>query len=278
MTELFQRSCAHWSEEKRAEMEDFYALATADYRHLAAARDWRRWFEAQQRRIGERALRLLDVACGSGKFPVALATHAGLSDAAVRPIGYDLLDPSAFSLAEARSVLPAPFVAGASFEITLQELDAAPGAYDVVWATHALYVLPETELDAALGRFLSAMQGGVGVIAHGASDSHYIRFQNLFLDAFRGGAGERYLTAEALIEGLRRLGAEVASIDVEYASEAPAGADRAVEGFLRRCAFDDTVSLADMRAAAPLARYLAQCESASGWAFPQHVKLIDIRA
>lgn len=38
--ETARRSLEHWSEAGRAEMEAFYALATEDYRYLAAARDW----------------------------------------------------------------------------------------------------------------------------------------------------------------------------------------------------------------------------------------------
>ena len=63
-----QRSLAHWSEAGRREMEAFYALATEDYRQLALAADWAAL-------LGERAHEgwsLLDVACGSGKFPTAL--------------------------------------------------------------------------------------------------------------------------------------------------------------------------------------------------------------
>ena len=94
------RSLAHWSEAGRAEMEAFYVLATADYRRLAEAADWPALL------AGRRSI--LDVACGSGKFPVALTTYAGLP--AEPSIAYDLLDPSAFSVAEARTVPPSAIV------------------------------------------------------------------------------------------------------------------------------------------------------------------------
>ncbi|CAN0498997.1 unnamed protein product, partial [Laminaria digitata] len=69
IADTFDRSCDHWSEAGREEMEGFYALASVDYRHLAAAIDWTAWLEARQKAAGSRHLRLLDVACGSGKFP-----------------------------------------------------------------------------------------------------------------------------------------------------------------------------------------------------------------
>ncbi|MGY9063474.1 MAG: hypothetical protein ACKVG1_14470, partial [Rhodospirillales bacterium] len=67
--DTFERSCDHWSEAGRREMEDFYALASVDYQHLAEAIDWKVWFETRQKEVGLRSLQLLDVACGSGKFP-----------------------------------------------------------------------------------------------------------------------------------------------------------------------------------------------------------------
>jgi hypothetical protein len=71
-----QRSLEHWSEAGRAEMQAFYALATEGYRRLAA-RDWAA--DLRARATGGR-VRLLDVACGSGKFPAALLA-AGLPGA-----------------------------------------------------------------------------------------------------------------------------------------------------------------------------------------------------
>ena len=52
----------------------FYRLASVDYKHLAEAIDWRHWLETRQKEAGSRSLQLLDVACGSGKFPKALAS------------------------------------------------------------------------------------------------------------------------------------------------------------------------------------------------------------
>ena len=75
-------------------------------------------------------------------FPNALVTHAGLAEATLRPIATDLLDPSAFSIAEARAALPAPFVPAREHEVTLQDFQPPAEGYDIVWATHALYAVP----------------------------------------------------------------------------------------------------------------------------------------
>lgn len=275
--DLLARSTAHWSEDRRAGMEAFYTLATDDYRHLAETRDWAGWLAAAQAEVGDRSLRLLDVACGSGKFPNALVRHAGVAEAGLRPVVTDLLDPSAFSLAEARAALPAPFAPAAEHETTLQDFIPAPGGYDIVWATHALYAVPANDLPAAAAKFRAALgERGRGVIAHSAAAGHYVEFHRRYLEAFGPPGAAPYIAAEALEEALRAAGASVAVTEVRYDSVAGLEATGAVEGYLQRCVFDDAVSLSVMQSSPPVAEWLDACRSADGWRFPQVVHLMDV--
>ena len=250
-----ERSLQHWSEAGRTGMEAFYALATEDYRQLALAADW-------PRLLADRAHEgwsLLDVACGSGKFPTALRLHTDLGD--VPDIAYDLLDPSAFSVQEARGVLAPPFVPRNDLVMTLQDLPVEHAGYDVVWATHALYALPADELDLAAQRFVAALApGGLGLVAQATSTSHYLAFY----DAFRAGVRDAtpYTSAEQVRDALTGAGADVRDQRITYRT----GSDdrTVVEGFLQRCAFDDSVSLAQMEEAPVLGDYLASCRDESG--------------
>ena len=258
-------------------MAAFYHLATDDYRHLALSRDWVRLFENAQALVGERSLRLLDVACGSGKFPNALVDHAGLGSAEIAPIDTDLLDPSAFSISEARAALPPPFRAAAEYETTLQDFDVPPTGLDIVWATHALYAIPQTELASAMANFLAAIgPDGQGIIAHSAQAGHYITFHESYLDAVNVPGVQPYVSAEIIAETLRDAGANVAVQVVTYDSVADASATQAVEGYLQRCVFDDTISLSDMRETEPMAAYLSKCRNANGWTFGQCVWLMTV--
>ncbi|MGB6182508.1 MAG: class I SAM-dependent methyltransferase, partial [Rhodococcus sp. (in: high G+C Gram-positive bacteria)] len=213
-----ERSLEHWSEAGRTGMEAFYALATEDYRQLALAADW-------PKLLGARAhdgWSLLDVACGSGKFPTALRRYTDLS--ALPELAYDLLDPSAFSVAEARGVLGPPFAARHDLVMTLQDLPANHAGYDVVWATHALYALPPAELEAAAERFVAALAfRGLGLIAQATAASHYLAFY----DAFRAGVREAtpYTSAEQVRDALVRVGADVREQRITYTTGT---SDRAV--------------------------------------------------
>ena len=260
-----QRSLEHWSEQGRAEMEAFYALAVEDYRQLALAADWPSLLAGRARPDW----RLLDVACGSGKWPTALVRHTDLSALPALPV--DLLDPSAFSVQEARAALSAPFEPGQELVVTLQDLDDAHGPYDVVWAVHALYALRPHELPEAAERLLRTVRpGGLGVVAQATSTSHYLAFY----DAYRAGVREAtpYTSAEQVRDALRDAGAQVREQRITYTSGT---SDRAIaEGFLQRCAFDDTVSLEQMEAAPVLGDYLAGCRTGDRWDFQHEVALL----
>lgn len=265
-----QRSLAHWSEAGRGGMEAFYALATEDYRQLAAAAGWACMLRAAAGPDGR--LRLLDVACGSGKFPTALLQAGLAQQAADLRVATDLLDPSAFSLAEARSVLAPPFVAAADHQVGLQDFAPAHGPYDVAWATHALYALPPEQLAEGLARMAAALRpGGLGVVAQAAATSHYLAFY----EAYRATVDHPvtpFTTAEEVGDALRGLGLEPVVRTLRYRTRS---ADRAVvAGFLRRCAFDDTLTLAGMESRGALAGYLAGCRDAAGYTFSHQVQLI----
>lgn len=257
------RSLAHWSEAGRGEMEAFYALATEDYRQLVLAADWPTLL------AGRRTL--LDVACGSGKFPSAMRTYAELP--AEPSIAYDLLDPSAFSVAEAKAALSPPFVPGRELVIGLQELAAAP-TYDVVWATHALYAVPQAELAEAGRHFVAALApGGLGFVAQASAASHYLAFY----DAYRAGVPaaadvDPFTTGEQVRDALVGAGAQVREERVHYTTTT---SDRAVaQGFLQRCAFDDTISLEEMESAPVLGDYLASCRAGDVWTFSHEAVLL----
>ncbi len=249
-----QRSLDHWSEAGRTEMQAFYALATEDYRQLATARDW----DADlARHAVDGRVRLLDVACGSGKFPAALLA-AGLCAQPI--VEVDLLDPSAFSIAEARKALAPPFVATGEHEVLLQDFSGI--GYDVAWATHALYALPPDELAAGAARMVNALRpGGFGVVAQASSRSHYLTFYDAYRASFAPDATP-YTDAEGVASALRAAGAPIVVQVLHYGTGT---SDRAVvEGFLQRCAFDDTVTLQQMESSEVLGEYLADCRGDDG--------------
>ena len=273
MKDTFTRSCEHWSETSRNEMQNFYSLASVDYKYLVEEFEWKKWLEIHQANVGKRQLKLLDIACGSGKFPSALIQYANLSDAKILPIKYSLLDPSSFSILEARKVLKYPFEVSSEFKTTLQEFTCEQGAYDIIWATHALYAIPKVQLKDALKRFIFGMAGS-GFIAHASEKSHYLKFYRHYLNGFKGGFGEPYSSAEDILQILKENGITHRVEKITYENSVSQNASLQVEGYLQRCIFDDTINLEAMLKNSMTGPYLKNCIKSEKWKFKQQVILI----
>jgi hypothetical protein len=257
------RSLASWSEEGRDEMRAFYTFAELDYELLAGVADWG---SALRRAPADRG----------GAEPLRLLAGVDLSALDERGVAYDLLDPSPFSLAEAAGQLRAPFAPAARLETTLEDLDPAAGPWDVVWATHALYALRPEALNAAADRFVSGLApGGLGFMAQGAEDGHYLTVYRAFLDGMHGGAGTPYLSGEAVASALRAaaepLGWKASEQRLTYEHVIGCDEPALLEDYLRRCLFDDRPTLDELLAAPVLGPYLSGCrdEDAGAYRFRQ---------
>lgn len=275
MSDTYERSLAHWSDASRDEMEKFYELASYDYRILAESWSWVDWLSCDRAQTTGHPPRLLDVACGSGKFPSALQSFGGVNANSVSPIICDLLDPASFSISETRRVLRQPFIAGESFELPVQQLSGVDGRYDFIWSTHGLYAVSPAEIDVAIERLALALdKSGKGFIAHAGHDAHYLRFYRSYLDGFRDGEGTPYLSGEQVRAALERHGLRVEHHDVRYENHAEFSELSAVEGYLQRCLFDDTVTLSSMLENEATGAYLRACRTPDGWRFGQTVFLL----
>ena len=273
MKDTFIRSCEHWSENSRNEMQNFYSLASVDYKYLVEKFAWKKWLEIHQANVGNRKLKLLDIACGSGKFPSALNQYANLSETKILPIEYSLLDPSSFSISEARKVLKPPFEVSAEFETTLQEFSCEQKVYDIIWATHALYAIPKNQLKEALKRFIFGMASS-GFIAHASEKSHYLKFYRHYLNGFKDGFGEPYSSAEDILQILKEVGITHRVEKIAYENGVSENASLQVEGYLQRCIFDDTINLGAMLNNSITGPYLKNCIKTGKWSFKQQVMLI----
>ena len=277
-TDTFERSCEHWSDAGREEMEAFYELASVDYRYLAEAYRWGSAFQSLASRKNRG--RLIDVACGSGKFPQALLACPGVTDlskAARYKLDYDLLDPSEFSVREAKQALAPPFQAGSEFCCTLQDWDGQTGLYDIAWATHALYCVPAEELEQGLARMCSALaDDGFGFIAQGMRDGHYVGFYDQYIASMTDDDRTPYSDGAQVEAALKNLGMQVQTRVLDYTTVVPADRPQLLESYLQRCAFDDTFGLDEMLRREPLAGYLASCHDLDSgeYRFPQRVGMI----
>lgn len=275
MTSTFEKSCKHWSSQKKIEMEKFYTMAKIDYKLLSEFINWPLWFKNIVECNKKNKIELLDVACGSGQFPSALIKYSSISKDFSNQINYSLLDPSSFSLFEAKKVLKPPFFIHESFETTLQDFEVEGKLYDVIWAIHALYAIPKEELKIALKKLLFCLKGK-GFIAHSTINSHYIRFYEIYNKGFKNSEVVPFTCASDIANALNELNVEYNFQTLNYNNSAHVKEEYLVENFLQRCAFDDKYSLNEMRNNEIIGNYLKKLIKNDQWFFPQEVQLFFI--
>jgi hypothetical protein len=118
--------------------------------------------------------------------------------------------------------------------------------------------------------------GGALLIAQGSREGHYLRFYRHFLDDVHEGQGTMYAASEDLAEALRACGADPQAVRLSYDHTTALENAAIVEGYLQRCAFDDSVSLQEMMVAPHLGPYLRDCrdEDTGLWRLHQEVDVL----
>ena len=274
MSETFLKSCQHWSSDYSDEMAQFYKLATVDYEHLSNSLDWEEELFKYTSSREDKRLKILDVACGSGKFPSVIQKTLGKSKK-IKRVDYSILDPSLFALEETKKNLKAPFFVDEEFNSTIQDFKKENSCYDVSWAMHALYAIPPQDIIESMRIFKETFRG-VGYIAHAREKSHYIEFQKIFHSGFRKNKSVRYTTSEDIMAALDKLGFKYEERTLKYENKAESNDRLIVEAYLQRCVFDDTIELKDLENNTQTRDYILQCKDQNGWSFKQEVSLIKV--
>lgn len=190
-------------------------IPVEDYRQLAQKFDWRNvissiYYQNLQHRDNP-TLKILDVACGTGRWLQSFQYYVQPKLTEFHPlkITYDLLDYSEIALLQAREKINYPLGLGSQFVSTIQDTNLAKGSYDVLWSMHGFYAMPRQELAVILEKMVSSLNDeGVGFIAQANRESFYISFYDRYLKSFHDGKGERFTSAEDIVEALEALGIE----------------------------------------------------------------------
>lgn len=178
-----------------------------DYWELSRNFDWQGVFKAQiQKHPGP--VKLLDVACGTGRWLSALRHYIPLEQAPKSIVYvYDCIDPCATSIEQVSRNLPSYFHLGKQYINTIQDVDVTYGTYDLLWSMHGFYMIPREDLKTVLKKCANLLKrSGGGFIAMATRKSFYVDFYEQYLRIFHAGKGERFTSAEDVIEELRAQG------------------------------------------------------------------------
>lgn len=153
-------------------------------------------------------LKLLDVACGRGRWLSAFSMYAPGRFNSLK-IGLDVLDISHISVEQITHVVAPPFKLNSRYVSRIQDACLDQSTYDVVWSMHGLYAVPIEDLAAVLSKMIMALrESGVCMIALATRKSFYLTMPEAYTESVmsREHRPRRMTSAEDVTQVLRQLG------------------------------------------------------------------------
>jgi len=256
-------------QEGTLESDAWFKIANKDYIKLSRDFNFDGFFSWWPKPI-----ELLDIGCGTGKFPTMLREH-------LRPnieITYDYLDPSAYSLTEMKKALVSPYQPRTAFHSTfeeLQECKCPANGYDIVWSIHSFYFLDQDSLAKTISKLNKLIEAkkGVALIFLPSHHSFYNRLQENYKDAFYGGDQERYVAMEDICETMDALGLKYELKKLRFSHEVPCDDRNLLEYYLQQCMLESR-PLSEWEQNEKLWHFLQSFNDGTMYHFPQNVWLL----
>ncbi len=229
-----QELSTEYYQEGKLEKELWFQVATRDYTELISAFDFNSCFSRF-----ETPIELLDVGCGTGKFPSMLAS---LLPSHIQ-VQYDYLDPSQHSLDELRKSLTSPFAARTAFNSTLEALKRSgcpANGYQLIWCLQSLYCIQHQALDSVMKKLYSLLDitQGMALIYLASSHAFYHQLYNTYNQEYYPDIRQPYVTAEDVTTTLCRLQIphQVKKLHFPHTIE---DSDRTIlKNYINQCVFD----------------------------------------
>ena len=247
----------------------WFRVATRDYTELLATFDFGELFSRLPTPMD-----LLDVGCGTGKFPAMLSAHLPSS----KQVEYDYLDPSAHCLSELRKTLPLPFVPRTGLQTTFESLDCStcPSQdYHLIWCIQSLYCVQQDALVDIVKKLhtLLDQRNGIALIYLASSEAFYHRLYKFYNNEVFPCIRQPYITAEEVITALDSAGIRYTCKKLQFPHTIALCESEVLANYLNQCVFDEN-GWENFQKNGPLKKFLESFQTSEGYEFPQEVWLI----
>jgi len=247
-----------------------------DYKAMIDAYPWERLFLKKKRQ------KLLDIGCGTGRWLITIQNFLREKGVETAVAG-DLLDPSRRVIETAKTALKPPWSLNEQHPISIRFAELTAQSYDIVWAMHSLYAIPNYELGRVLRKCQSLLKpGGSLFIVQSSETAFYSTCYKAFRQQFAMEAPEQYITAEKISGALK---APHKSIVFSYEEKVePEKLDTFIldecigNSFNRDHNLGIPASLKSLQASSPFAQFLDSFKSGDFYLFPQEVHLIIVES
>jgi SAM-dependent methyltransferase len=187
------------------DLDYWFKIAQIDYEKLIEQYPFQKILAA----FGKPQINLLDIGCGTGRFPSLLDDHIS-GDI---HLSSDILDVSEYCLQEAQQVLDSckHFSPNQIYLSELEKIDSIilkTRVYDLIWAIHSLYMVDKEKIGYVFDSCLKLLSpNGIFLIYGISKNSFYYEIYDFYLKCFPESINnQRFTTTEDCEEILSSLG------------------------------------------------------------------------
>lgn len=266
---LQQQNDQHYTQ--HFDSDAWFKVTDVDYQFLLNAMDWKNNFRIA---ATDNLVRLLDVGCGTGRFPEMLRAYLP-SDIVVE---YNLVDPVQACLDQTSKILTPPYQPAKQFNLTVQDFLQTPHeqSFDIIWSIHSFYLVPPQQLTNLLSELLSRLTDhGMAIFYLSNEFSFYNQFYQTFVEEAQP-EHPVYLTAELFHEAALATGYEISLSVLDFDHKIAIDDDETLAKYLSKNSFQNK-SIEQWQQMQSTWNFIQKFAYHDNYRFPQTVTYFVIR-